>query len=471
MNSELISISDESLNKAIAENCRRSFFYFIQEFWDVVIPEKAVWNWHIEYLANECQKVALGIKGRKEKEGDIIINIPPGTSKSTIFSVMFPSWIWTIDPTIRVLTASNSDTLSLDLSVKSKDIVESEKYKAYFPEIQLRSDISSKSHYKNTLGGERLATSTGASVIGFHAHLIIVDDPIDAKKAVSDAFMIQANNFMNKVLSTRKVDKENTVTILVMQRLHENDPSGNWLSNKDKKIVHYCLPAELSENVKPYHLREMYKDGLLDVVRLNRNALSILRADLGSYGYSGQIMQTPSPESGGIWQKWFKIIERKDIPTLKNVGTDWDTAYTDKEENAANAYVTSGTDNESNIYITDSGYFWAETPELIMRMKTKQSPHYIEAKASGKSAVQFLNRDGINAIEIQVDGGDKISRTRLVTPTAEAGRVYVASDLIDLIYNDDKQGILSFPKNSHKDLNDAIVQALQRHSYTELNFY
>ena len=55
---------------------------------------------------------------RKDKLYDLIINIPPGTSKSTIATVMLPAWAWTIDPRIRNLTASYSASLSTDHAMK-----------------------------------------------------------------------------------------------------------------------------------------------------------------------------------------------------------------------------------------------------------------------------------------------------------------------------------------------------------------
>jgi len=44
----------------------------------------------------------------------------------------------------------------------------------------------------------------------------------------------------DKTLPTRKVDKENTPTILIMQRLHENDPTG--------KLHSFLLGIEASYN-------------------------------------------------------------------------------------------------------------------------------------------------------------------------------------------------------------------------------
>jgi phage terminase large subunit-like protein len=94
-------------------------------------------------------------------------------------------------------------------------------------------------------------------------------------------------------------------------------------------------------------------------------------------------------------------------------------------------------------------------------MKIKKSPHYIEAKASGKSAKQTLSNQGIPAIEVKVDGGDKIARAMLSTPFAEAGMIYCRQSIIEKLYNDDRQGILIFP-NTGTDLADALAQSIYR---------
>lgn len=447
---------------ALAELCRRDFFFFLKEFWHVIIPDEPIYNWHIEYLCKELQEVVQRIKNRDPKLHDTIINIPPGTSKSTIVTVMLPAWAWTIDPSIRTLSASYSASLSTDHAMKSRDIIRSDKYRSYFPGLEIKADQDNKTHYKNNHGGERYATSVTGTVTGFHAHLIVVDDPLNPKGAGSEADRLTANNFMDVTLSTRKVNKSVTPTILVMQRLHADDCTGNWLSKEGKKINHICLPGEISDSVKPLELKKKYIDGLLDVVRLSKTELNDLKIDLGSYGYAGQIMQVPAPIDGGIWKQWITPIDDGDFPKeLKQFGTDWDLAYTEKESNSACAYVTAGM-FDNKMYIDDIGFDWLEFPKLMGYMKTKKAPHYIEAKASGKSAKQTLTNHGIPAIEVNVDGGDKVARTTLATPFAEAGMVYCRKSLLNKLYYDDKQGILTFPNNSHDDLNDALVQAINR---------
>lgn len=448
-----------------AELCKRRFFYFAQEFWGVIIPEDPIWNWHIEYLCDELQELAIRVKNREPKAYDLIINVPPGSSKSSIVTQLFPAWTWTIDATLRHISASYSASLSLDHAVKSRDIIKSDKYRRYFPEIAIKSDQDNKSHYKNTLNGERYATSVGGTITGMHAHIIEIDDPLNPKQAASDAELKTANEWMDGTLPTRKVDKAVTPTILVMQRLSENDPTGNWLSKKGMKIKHICLPGELSDHVQPAELKERYIDGLLDPVRLGRGVLAELASVMGSYGYAGQIQQRPAPDNGAIWDKtWFVPVPDELMPLpedMESYATDWDLAYTADEMNAANAFVTAGK-FDGKMYVDQIGFAWLEFPGLIEYMKQQPDPHYIEAKASGKSAKQSLTKQGIAAIEIKVDGGDKVARTKMVTPYAEAGMVCVRASLLDKLLNDERQGILKFPNGKFKDLNDAFGQAVSR---------
>lgn len=467
------------------ELCERRFFYFVQEFWDTIIQEPPVYNWHIEYLADQLQEVVERLvyipeikdrqgkiiqkeKPRLKKEQDIIINIPPGTTKSTLVSVMLPVWCWVKDPSMRVLTSSYSSGLSKDLSMKSRDIITSDKFRLLFPDIAIKRDQDAKDHYKNTKNGERLATSTGGTITGFHGHLIIVDDPINPKEALSEADRLTANNHMDQTLVARKVDKAVTVTILVMQRLHAQDPTGHALANDPTGYKHICLPGELSDHVKPEELKANYVDGLLDPIRLSRESLDEMRTRMGAYGYAGQVSQLPAPPGGGIWKSsYLKAIDDTVLDDLlakgkiTQMGTDWDLAYTKKEKNSASAFCRAGKYGNKMV-IDHIDWKWLEFPELVNWMKATGGPWYIEAKASGKSAKQTLTNQGLPAVEVQVKGGeDKEARARMATPYAEAGLVLVRRSILDAMLNDARQGLLLFP-NTGTDLADAVSQAIMR---------
>lgn len=455
-----------NLVKAQSALCSRRFYRFVQTMWPVIIPEPPIWNWHIEYLCDELQTVIERVVRREAKMEDIIINIPPGTSKSTVLSIMLPAWAWSLDPTLRILSLSFSDDAAMDSAMKSRDIITSDLYQQLFPYVNIRKDQDSKTHYQTTKNGQRYATGILGSITGKHFHIILVDDPINPKKAASEAECIIANNAIDSTIYTRKIDKAVAVTVLIMQRLSENDPTAHMLDKAGKEIKHICLPAELLDGPRPEQLAAKYVDGLLDPVRLSKKILMEARTDLGLANYTGQFAQRPAPAGGLVWQKeWFRVVPDHLWPDRKmmtSLGTDWDTAYTEKEENAANAYITAGKIG-NNIYIDDLGFDWLEFPALLRWMKTKQAPHYIESKASGKSIKSTLHSQGIIAIETKVEGGmDKVARAKMASPTAEAGFVFIKASLINILLNDSRQGILFFPKGKYKDLADALAQSLLR---------
>lgn len=452
------------IDKAMGALCKKEFYFFVQEFWDIVIPEDPVWNWHIKYLCDELQVIVERVVRREAKLEDVITNIPPGTSKSTIFTVMLPAYAWAIDPTLRILSISYSDTVSMGHAIKSRSIIQSDKYRRYFPHVEIKRDQNSKSNYENTKNGQRYAAGIGGSITSMHFHIIICDDLINPKEAASEIECATANATIDNTLPTRKVDKKVTVTLTVMQRLSDNDPTAHLLGKKGKKVRHICLPAELLDGVKPKELERYYVDGLLDPIRLDREVLADMLADLGPANFAGQFGQRPAPAGGLIWQKWFREVPDENWPDRKFFqlyGTDWDTAYTKEDDNAASAYMSAGKIGH-NIYIDDFDWQWLEFPALINWMKTKPAPHYIEAKASGKSSKQTLTQNGIPAIEIAVSGGDKIARANMATPVAAAGMVYIRKSMAERLYSDAKQGILNFPRGKFKDLADVLAQCLQR---------
>ncbi len=451
-----------SPNKALAELCRRSFFRFVQEFWSVVIPEDPVWNWHIKYLCDELQYLNSFVMARKPKPYDLIINIPPGTTKSTIVTQMYNAWVWTIDPKQRFTTSSYAHTLSLSHSIKTRDIVTSDKYQTLFPEVILKKDQSGKSDFRNSSGGQRFTTSTGGTVTGMHAHQILIDDGMNPQQSASEAERLAANNFITSTLSTRKIDKAVTVTILIMQRLHEDDPTGALLE-KGKKVKHINLPAEDNGNVKPPELAERYVDGLLDPIRLNREVLDEAFIDLGSYGYAGQYGQDPAPPEGGLIKKeWFPIIDWEPPFSYLTWNFVADTAYTEKEENDPSGYLAYAKDKNDFIIR------WAQTerlefPELCKALPnfahqhgyTRRSMVEVEPKASGKSLVQTLKREtDLNIKEGVPPAKDKVARVNDSSPTMESGRVKLIRGPWNKAFLDQ---LSTFPNAKHDEYVDCVT--------------
>jgi predicted phage terminase large subunit-like protein len=137
---------------------------------------------------------------------------------------------------------------------------------------------------------------------------------------------------MNETLPSRKVDKKVALTSVVMQRLHQNDPTGNRLDKgiKGGKVRHICLPADINEGyeIKPRYLRRHYKNGLMDSIRLGRDVLAEQRTLLGEFGYAGQYGQSPVPLGGGQFKVDRIRIERSAPLKFRQRCRFWDKAGT-----------------------------------------------------------------------------------------------------------------------------------------------
>lgn len=295
-------------------------FEFIKYFWSEVCNEEFKPNWHIEeVLCPELEKIAYRVANNLPKLYDLVFNVPPGTTKTMTISIMFPVWCWTKWFRMRFITASHSAPLALESAEYSRDLIRSDRFKAVYPELHIKEDKDAKGNFKVVKevqvfpgrepqilqGGNRYSTSVGGSAIGFHGHINIWDDLIDPLEAVSEVKMATANYFLDHVLSMRKVDKRITTIIGIMQRLHQNDPTGHLLKKTDKKIRHISLPGEIRNyraQVHPKELIKYYKNDLLDPIRMGWDVLKETEADLGQYGYAGQIGQKPTPPGGGMFK-------------------------------------------------------------------------------------------------------------------------------------------------------------------------
>lgn len=452
-----------------------SLYFFVRHFWNTVIAEEPVWNWHIKVICDELQAIGERVKDRQPKEYDYyIINVPPGSSKSTIASEMYPVWCWTIDATQRFICGSYASTPAEDIADKCFKIFNSEKFQNLFPELHTKGGSGGKTNFKNGLLGERYTTSTGSAITGVHAHQIIIDDPMNPKIAASTVERESANKWVSETISSRKVDKKVSVTVIIMQRLHEMDTTGYLLAKQAEglRVKHICIPAEVREgnrmDVQPQSLLQYYKDGLFDPIRAPREVLLQTKVDFGSYGYAGQMLQRPAPAEGGILKRaWFGSIARPIIYPGVTVHFQLDTAYTENTKNDPTAIIAYYVEFNM-VYITMVISVYKEFPDLLKWLPefvqqygyTPKSKIYCEPKASGKSLVQTIRKStNLNIIESAVPTDDKRARVEFISPKVESGRVVLHAGgwnehfLIQ---------VTTFPNAEHDDEVDCLTAIVKR---------
>jgi len=137
-----------------------------------------------------------------------------------------------------------------------------------------------------------------SAVTGERSDYVVVDDPHSVDQAASDAERTAAVDWWNGSMSTRLNDPSKGHKIVVQQRLHESDLTGDLLLRGGYE--HLCLPAEFEPECRcctsiGWKDPRTEAGELLWPQRLDHAVLEELKATLGSYRYAGQFQQRPAP--------------------------------------------------------------------------------------------------------------------------------------------------------------------------------
>lgn len=482
---------------------------FIEYFWPEVSQDAFQVNWHLEVLCDDLMDAALALidgtreegEGRKPKAAvDRIYNVPPGTTKTITVSIMFPAWCWTRWPWMRFIGASYSSGLSLEAAEYCRDLVKSERYRELYPHIRIKPGKDVKSNFRIvtevdnvvTLGGGRYSTSVGGTLTGFHAHFLLIDDPLNPNQAVSPQQLANAIHWQDYTLPTRKVNKRLSTIILVMQRLHQGDNTGHMLEKAKRKakgrMRHICLPGEINtpgygELVSPPELAKRYVDGLLDPHRMDREVLADLEVDLGQYGYASQVGQNPVPPSGGMFDADRLVVvdslEGSGLGSVVRVVRYWDKAGTEanKDIRHAGPAWTVGTKlalmSSGKYLVMDvvRGRWSAEKREQIIRQVAeadgRQVRIYVEQEpgSGGKESAEATIRNLAGFVaEADRPTGDKVYR-------ADPWSVQVNNSNVCMLrgewVDENKEEYRYFPFSKFKDQVDSASGAFAKLAKTK----
>jgi len=80
------------------------YYHFFCQAWEILEPSTPLTNnWHIEYLCDQLQSEVERVLRDEDKEHDVVINISPATSKSSIVTKILPAWVWVKDASRRLI--------------------------------------------------------------------------------------------------------------------------------------------------------------------------------------------------------------------------------------------------------------------------------------------------------------------------------------------------------------------------------
>lgn len=465
---------------------------FTELAWHVIEPSTSfIGNWHLDVMAEHLEAVY------RCQINDLLINMPPRHMKSIEVAVMFPAWVWTVEPSLKWLFSSYAQSLSVRDSVKMRRLVSSPWYQERWGNVfALTGDQNEKIKFENDKTGYRMATSVGGSNTGEGGDILVCDDPHNVEERESDVMREGAIDWWSNVMSTRINNPKKRRRIVVMQRVHEHDLSGHLLDQGGWH--HLNLPAEY-EGGKcivtgcVFHWDKDPRKEEREVLwkeRFGKAEIQQLKKDLKEYGAAAQLQQRPAPAEGGIlkrhwWKYWCHAGQEDTLPAVRVKQMDgsylevravplpwgfdrevqsWDLAFKDL---TTSSYVVGqqwgkqGPDCFLKDQVRGQFDFVSTLGAVRAFNQTHKLPSVkvVEDKANGPAIISSLRGEIPGLIPKGVTG-DKHARAAAYTHVVHAGNCYLPHPQIAPWVETFINECATFPNGEYDDQVDAWSQAM-----------
>ncbi len=476
----------EKLKRLLEEKARRecatSLALYTQQAWHVIEPTTPLlWNAHLDAICDDLEAISRDLVAPTPPIDPPreVFNMPPRYMKSILISIMWPTWEWGpfACPWSRWIFGSYDFALATDHSVARRTIIESEWYQHRWGHLfQLSTDQNVKTVFSNTRRGRMFATGFGGGKIGRGGDRVVIDDPHDPEKVLSDEIRERDVRVFKQGFSTRLNDKRRGAIVVVMQRLHEQDLSGHCLSLGYRHLK-FENPAQTDHVIETRTGRRIERKAseLLWPEREGEKEVAAMRRTLGEYGFAGQYLQSPSPQSGVIFKRhdwrFFRVLPG--AIDGKAISIDCSFKAEDDSDFVA-AFVA--------VFVGAMTYLVERTKERLTftgtceLTKTLRSRHpdashvYVEDKANGTAVIDSMRTKIPGLIAVEPEGG-KIARAWSASGDVEAHNVLLPE------YLDEQGNVIpglewvaefidtcaKFPRVPHDDDVDAFTQLIIAH--------
>ena len=290
-----------------------------------------------KYLKEFCEAVENFI--RNEDKRFLIINAPPRHGKS-LTAQCLTEWLFGLNPSNRVMTASYNETLAMTFSKNVRNTIQTEKvgervvFSDMFPKTKVKyGDASAKMWtIEEQAQTSYLATSPNATATGFGCDYLICDDLIkSAEEAYNETALDNTYQwFVNTMLSRLEGQKK---CIIIMTRWSSRDLAGRIMD---------AFPDEC-EIIK-YQVQDKDEKMLCEDI-LSKKDMNLIKREMNVDIFEANYNQTPIDVKGRLYQE-FKEWEK--LPSGKIIN------FTDTADTGSDFLCSiNGVVFEKEFYISD----------------------------------------------------------------------------------------------------------------------
>jgi predicted phage terminase large subunit-like protein len=371
-----------------------------------------------------------------------------------------------LNPSAKIICISYSDSLARKFSRDRRMCIESKWFRRAYSKARIDLKKNTETLIETMAGGSIFATSVGGTLTGMGADFVIIDDPIKAGDAMSEAERTAVNRWFCETVPTRLNDKKTGVIIIAMQRVHQDDLIGHVGGLDDWEEL--CLPAITQKDRVLKHRdgrTEIWKAGTpLHPEREDLETLARVRRMIGSRAFQAQYLQDPTPAEGDMIKlAWFGRYDH--VPArgqLEKLVQSWDVAVGATAQSDYSVCTTWAV-TASSYYLVGVSCFRSDFPTLKRRVVELAELHgpdaiLVEQAGGGLQLLQTLSVETrLPTIGI-VPKGDKEARAARASGLIEAGRVLLPDEAPWLAAFESEVG--GFPNARHDDQVDSMTQFL-----------
>lgn len=429
---------------------------FTQRFWKTY--EHTAYHQALDDLMTQVAQYVL--TGGKEGIGRAMIFLPPRHGKTKKVSHMFPAWLLSQAPHVRVIAASYGATLAYRNSRFVRNLVASDEYRAAYPDVRLATDTASVNEWDIARhGGGLIAAGVGGGVTGHGANLILIDDVVKSRaEAESATYRQRVKDWYDNDLLTR-LEEPGGAIILMMTRWHTDDLAGYLLESDDKWHV-LSLPAIAGVNDP---IGRAPGEALWPQ-RYTAEILAERRARMGEYAFSSLYQQTPLPPGGRLFDTGkIEVIDYE--PTCTQVVRFYDLAVTAKKHSDYTAGVKLGLMEDETLVVLDVYRAQKIMPDIERDIAQTAAidgaavPIRLEAEKAGIIQLDYLLRNPAMrpyTLDRAAPEGDKFTRAQPVASRVNGGVVKMVRGTWNRAFLDE---LSVFPSGEHDDQIDALSGA------------
>ncbi|MEV9472051.1 phage terminase large subunit [Klebsiella quasipneumoniae] len=469
----------------IRSKSTKSFLNFTRIWFELIQGDRLLVNWHHRLMASKIDDLLAG----RLVPRNLIINIPPGGTKTEFFSIHFPAYVNALVQEKRLkrfrnLNISFADTLVKRNSRRTRDIIASREYQEFWP-CSFGVNQAEEWEIKDERGrsiGQTVSRSSNGQITGGRggyygpefSGMVMLDDYNKPVDMLSESRRKSANTLLVNTIRSRRGDKSKehpTPFVSIQQRLHTDDATGFMLSGgMGVPFHHVAIPAMIDEKYiqsldEPWRSLcwETVKD--TDSVVVGgvsywsywpqmedvNDLLQLWEKD--RYTFLSQYQQNPMALTGGIIDtSWFRTYTTLPKLTHRAVYVDTNSGKVEDWLDYT-VFTLAGMGVDGNLYIIDVVRGRWDPEDLLKKaeevwekwrlsgsMRVMPLRHMaIEEKQAGQGLITTLKKrsqtPGQLAIPVREiprgTGQNKLVRCLNVIPQIKTGKVFVPATHTD----------------------------------------